>query len=234
MDDSSRREVQNLLRRCVLSILRQIEQSNGNNSYLGNAQFHLEWLINLVLRIEHPVVDLLSEAHAIIVNNSHEVERNATTQPLFSGAPGRPKLNITQDQIEFLLERRFTVLQMSRLLGVSSSTIERRMAEFRLTVRGTYANISDEQLDATVREILVGFPNTGYKRMTGHLRSRGIRIQQSKIQDSMRRVDPQGILIHALEMNIINRRVYSVPSPLALWHIGGNHKLIRYQNLCTL
>ena len=93
MDDSSRREVQNLLRRCVLSILRQIEQSNGNNSYLGNAQFRLEWLINLVLRIEHPVVDLLSEAHAIIVNNSHEVERNATTQPLFSGAPGRPKLN---------------------------------------------------------------------------------------------------------------------------------------------
>ena len=88
MDDSSRREVQNLLRRCVLSILRQIEQSNGNNSYLGNAQFRLEWLINLVLRIEHPVVDLLSEAHAIIVNNSHEVERNATTQPLFSGAPG--------------------------------------------------------------------------------------------------------------------------------------------------
>ena len=70
MDDSSRREVQNLLRRCVLSILRQIGQSNGNNSYLGNAQFRLEWLINLVLRIEHPVVDLLSEAHAIIVTHT--------------------------------------------------------------------------------------------------------------------------------------------------------------------
>ena len=70
--------------------------------------------------------------------------------------------------------------------------------------------------------------------MTGHLRSRGIRIQQSKIRDSMRRVDPHGILIRALEMNIINRRVYSVPSLLALWHIDGNHKLIRYQNLCTL
>ena len=168
------------------------------------------------------------------VNNSHEVERNATTQPLFSGTPGRPKLNITQEQIEFLLERRFTVLQMSRLLGVSSSTIEHRMAEFRLTVRGTYANISDEQLDSTVREILVGFPNTSYKRMTGHLRSRGIRMQQSKIRDSLRRVDPQGIQIPALEMNVLNRRVYSVPSLLALWHIDGNHKLIRYQTLCTL
>jgi hypothetical protein len=41
-------------------------------------------------------------------------------------------------------------------------------------------------------------------------------------------VDPQGTLLRALEMNVIHRRVYSVPSPLALWHIDGNHKLIRY------
>jgi hypothetical protein len=44
----------------------------------------------------------------------------------------------------------------------------------------------------------------------------------------MQRVDPEGILLRALEMNTIRRRQYSVAGPLSLWHIDGNHKLIRY------
>ena len=44
----------------------------------------------------------------------------------------------------------------------------------------------------------------------------------------MRHVDPEGTILRTLQMNVIQRRVYSVPSPLALWHIDGNHKLIRY------
>ena len=75
---------------------------------------------------------------------------------------------------------------------------------------------------------MTAFPNTGNKRMTGYLRSRGMRIQQYRIRESMRRVDPEGTLHRTLEMNIVHRRVYSVPSPLALWHIDGNHKLIRW------
>ena len=66
--------------------------------------------------------------------------------------------------------------------------------------------------------------------MTGYLAARGVRIQQKRIRESLRRVDPEGTLMRALELNVINRRRYSVPSPLALWHIDGNHKLIRYGN----
>lgn len=42
----------------------------------------------------------------------------------------------------------------------------------------------------------------------------------------MRRVDPEGTI--ARRLSTINRRVYSVPAPLSLWHIDGNHKLIRF------
>jgi hypothetical protein len=233
MEEDFTVEVRNLLRRCVLSILHQLEQRSGESSSLENAQFRLEWLLGIVIRYHHSniiqraVVDLLSEALSIITN-SCETQHDAAAGRLFSGSPGRPKFNISHEQLEFLLERRFTTVQMSRLLGVSVRTIERRMAEFGLSVRGTYTIISDERLDTTTLEILTSFPNIGYKRMTGHLRSRGMRIQQKKIRESMRRVDPQGTLIRALEMNIIHRRAYSVPSPLALWHIDGNHKLIRY------
>ena len=105
--------------------------------------------------------------------------------------------------------------------------MERRLQEFGLSVRATYAHITEEDLDTTIDQILTTFPNTGYKRMSGYLRARGIRIQQRRIRESMRRVDPRGTLLRALEMSVIHRRVYSVPSPLALWHIDGNHKLIR-------
>ena len=44
--------------------------------------------------------------------------------------------------------------------------------------------------------------------MSGYLRTRGIRIQQRRIRESKRRVDPQGTLLQALEMNVIHRRVY--------------------------
>ena len=117
-------------------------------------------------------------------------------------------MNISPEHIEFLLERRFTVAQISRLIGVSLHTIELRMAEFGLTVTATYTTMSDEQLDTTILEIMTAFPNTGNKRMTGYLRSRGMRIQQYRIRESMRRVDPEGTLHHALEMNIVHRRVY--------------------------
>ena len=83
----------------------------------------------------------------------------------------------------------------------NSRTVERRLQEFGLSVRATYTDISEEHLDSTVNQILPTFPNNGYKRMSGYLRTRGIRIQQRRIRKSMRRVDPQGTLLRALEMN---------------------------------
>ena len=83
---------------------------------------------------------------------------------------------------------------MSRLLGVSVRTIECCMAEFGLSVRGTYTVISDEQLDTTMLEILSSFPNIGYKRMTGHLQSQGMRIQQKKFESQCKGWIHRGLL----------------------------------------
>ena len=87
--------------------------------------------------VERVVVNFLLEALAII-SSSYETERDTTARCLFSGTPGRPRFNISPEHIEFLLETRFTVAQISRLLGVSLHTIELRMAEFGLTVTATY------------------------------------------------------------------------------------------------
>ena len=41
-----------------------------------------------------------------------------------------------------------------------------------------------------------------------------------------------GVLLRGLEMRVINRRHYHVAGPQCLWHIDGNHKLIRLVLYC--
>lgn len=64
--------------------------------------------------------------------------------------------------------------------------------------------------------------------MRGHLRARGHNVQWDRIRDSMRRFCPEEILMRALQLTAFRRRTYFVQAPLSLWHINGNHKLIRW------
>ena len=114
------------------------------------------------------------------------------------------------------------------MTNVSTRAIERRMAEFGLSIRSTYSEVQDDQLDRIILELMRSFPNTGYRRMSGMLTSRGIRVQQWRIREAMRRANPVGVMLRALELRTVHRRHYWVPGPLALWHVDGNHKLIRY------
>jgi len=62
--------------------------------------------------------------------------------------------------------------------------------------------------------------------MARHLRRHGICVQQQRIRESLHRVAPASI---AVRWNAtLVRRIYNVTCPLALWHVDGNHKLIRY------
>ena len=103
--------------------------------------------------------------------------------------------------------------------------MHRRLSEYGLSVRATYSVISDAQLDEIVARVQHEFPLCGYRQMIGHLRAQGLRIQQSRVRESQRRIDPGGCVMRRL--STVNRRTYRVNGPLAVWHIDGNHKLIR-------
>lgn len=135
---------------------------------------------------------------------------------------------ISKEKLEFLLDMKFTSGEIASMLCVSASTVKRRIREYDTSVRQRYSDISGDELDQIVERIMREFPNSGYKRMTGFLHNAGYRIQQIRIRESMRRVNPDGVLLRALELRTIRRRRYQVSGPLALWHIDGNHKLIRY------
>lgn len=140
---------------------------------------------------------------------------------------GRPSFEIKEEQLSFLLEEGFTVPIIGQLFRVSTRTVERRMAKYGLSVSGTYSNISDEELDNVVRVAQSGHPGIGLRMLMGHMRSKGLRIQWHRVRQSLLRTDPSGV--HQRWRDSIRRRKYCVPGPLALWHIDGNHKLIRWR-----
>ena len=99
------------------------------------------------------------------------------------------------------------------------------MSFFNLSVHQTYTCISDDDLDAVIMEVQEKFPNWGNRLMYGYLITSRIRVPFHRVRESQRRVDPEGSFMRKLRY--LNRRQYMVPGPQWLWHIDGNHKLIR-------
>ncbi len=144
---------------------------------------------------------------------------------LLCGGRGRPKFHVSSEQLEHLLKIGLNCSSIASLLGVSLRTVRRRMSEFGLSVREYYTNINDSQLDFIVEGVKLSFPNYGYRMLRGHLRGLGIILTQQRVRESLNRVDPCGSAVRWASS--IQRRRYHVEGPLSLWHIDGNHKLIR-------
>ena len=61
------------------------------------------------------------------------------------------------------------------------------MAELQLNV---YTSITDDDLDAFVRNIVNAHPQCGGNTINGHIRSAGIRVKRQALRDSIHQVDP--------------------------------------------
>ena len=139
---------------------------------------------------------------------------------------GRPKFVITREILIYMLEYDISVTDIAHALGVSKSTIKRRLKEYGISIRSEQdAVLTELALDQLVRRLQNEFPNAGYRRIYSVLRSRSIQVTQARVRESMLRTDPEGVAMRWL--SITPRRVYSVRGPLSLWHVDGNHKLIR-------
>jgi len=144
------------------------------------------------------------------------------------GQRGRPRYEIHRQQLEYLVANAFSVREVAAMIGVSDRTVKRRLSEYGIKILDTYSHLSDAELDGAIQQIMTTFSNIGYQSVTGHFQSRGERLQDQRVRQSMRRVDPAGVLFRRLSITVTKRRQYSVRAPLSLWHIDGYHKLIRY------
>ena len=70
---------------------------------------------------------------------------------------GRPKYKISEEQITLMLNLRFSIPEIVKLLNVSVSTVKRRMAKYGCRQRSVYSTITDDELDkllSTISKIL--------------------------------------------------------------------------------
>ena len=191
------------------------------------------------LRPGHPVHNIVSELGKS-VQTFYEMlstlPSSAYQATIVRNGPGIPRYDIPQNQLLHLVGNGFTCPQISQMLGVSLRTIHRRMDEYGINSTGTYSTLNDSELDTLIQEIQILFPNCGYAMMAGHLLSRGQRVQQMRIRESMIRLYPDGVATRWFTS--IQRRSYQVYGPMALRHLDGMHKLMRQKFLklyaCTM
>lgn len=136
-------------------------------------------------------------------------------------------MEVSIEEIEYLRGLRFTWTKIAILLGISRSTLYRRLEEEGINLTSTYSTIADNDLDRVVVAIKREHPNDGERLMIGHLRHIGIILPRSRIRACIHRVDP---INTALRRSVtVRRRVYCVSGPNALWHIDGHHKMIKWR-----
>ncbi|KAK0136707.1 hypothetical protein N1851_027114 [Merluccius polli] len=132
---------------------------------------------------------------------------------------GRPKISISREYLQHLVEFGLPMATISSFLGVSRATLYRIMAEDNISVRGLYSACTDPELDALVSEIKTRAPHSGYRSVKGILESQGHRVQWERVRAAMHRVDSLGVLERMTQLGCVVRRTFSVPC---------SNKLIRY------
>ena len=139
-----------------------------------------------------------------------------------SDSRGRPKLYVDREKLEFFRCLHFSWEEISAILGISSKTLQRRAREWNIQA---FSTLSDSELDGIVGQYMLRFPNCGEAMLRGHLHSNSLHIQRRRIRESIHRITQSERLPHPA----IFRRTYSVPGPNHLWHLDGNHKMIRWR-----
>ena len=127
-DESIASELNKRVRETILLI----EQRNFCDDDL--IKFRLDWLYNAVVRYveEVPsgeaVMDLVHEAAELLTvsNNDYGCYSNVPfhSELVHTGQRGRSRYFIPMDQLEFLLDMRFTSGEIASMFGVSESTVK--------------------------------------------------------------------------------------------------------------
>ena len=172
-------------------------------------------------------VDVL--AQAIVV----AIQRVSTTRPYSreqspneedTDTLGRPLIPVNLEEVKELRSLNYKWKQIAIFLGVSRSTLYRRLREHGIN---NFTSLTEEQLDAIVHDVKKTHPHDGEVLVQGHLRSINVQVPRQALRNSIHRVDSSGVAM--CSTSTIRRRIYSVPYPNFVWHLDGHHKLIRWR-----
>lgn len=138
--------------------------------------------------------------------------------------PGRPAKTVPKERLETMLKLKIPISKICQELQVSRPLIHKAIATYGINYT-RHTGLNQDELLRAVGEIKVNHPNAGEVMVQGHLEAKGIHVQRQQVRNAIHHIDPT---VSERKRPPINRRVYSVPCPNYLWHIDGNHKMIRW------
>ena len=121
----------------------------------------LELIYRDILVSEQFTGNLLISRAGTLVSSALTTVRGLNEQYMFShtagiptlhsaGSVGRPRFDIPEEQLQFLVESGFTDPQIAEIVGVSLRTVRRRMADYGLSIGEQYADIPGDELEQMV------------------------------------------------------------------------------------
>lgn len=126
----------------LTDILNKLEcQDFENMDYI---RYRVDWLCAMLLRLgerlEESLLPFIQQAQFLLSSLEGGIYCTAKcTPPLIkTGLRGRPKFQLTLEQLEYFLEYGFKARDMAQMLNVSEKTIARRLSENGISVRETY------------------------------------------------------------------------------------------------
>ena len=206
-----------------ISFLLSVISDNDVDGVLLSA----EWLLRDIILIEDLIPgsfggNLVESVGKVVADVQREADRRK-----LSRRRGRPAIEISEDQLVMLIKHQFSLADIARMMNVSPRTIRRCVLQYGLESSTAYSVLTDAQLDEILSRFVHTHPHCGRVSFQGYLRSSGLRVQESRVRDSMHRVDPRGM--ERRFRQALHRRKYSVCMPNSLWHIDGHHKLVRWR-----
>uniref|UniRef100_A0A3B3I2C7 Integrase core domain-containing protein n=1 Tax=Oryzias latipes TaxID=8090 RepID=A0A3B3I2C7_ORYLA len=185
------------------------------------------------VNIQPEIIQALKEFLRLVLDHIDRHNVALTPVQTVSGARGQPMYVVEKDRLVELIALNLQVKSIRRLQGISTRTVHRRMTEFGLSVNQTYSNLTDEELDDSIRIIKTENPTAGYRMVKGRLRSMGINVQWRRLAASMHRVDSLGILSRLTGLGCVAQRTYSVRTPFTVAFDGYSRKVGFNLKLCT-
>ena len=116
------------MRELLPNIIREIRGGGLDPNTVDALHFRLDWLHGLIARhvylygIYEQIVNLIRGARDCLIA-SQDIFGVSSPATALTGQRGRPRYSIPRDQLDFLIGRCFSVVDIATLLGVSVRTV---------------------------------------------------------------------------------------------------------------
>lgn len=144
-------------------------------------------LKELIVCLQQLAVEWQSLKDTLNANELSPSAYRVTAMP--TGVQGRPRFQISQEQLEYLHSLSFSWSDVSDMLGVSRMTIYRYRRDFNM-VSETRQTLTDHQLRAIITELRSEVPSIGETTVMCHLRAHGYSVTCERMCQAIRATDP--------------------------------------------